>query len=53
MSVWLDHEYVDKFINKILSVYKLREFFSCTENYSGFMISSVCGYSEMEAEKGL
>lgn len=27
MSVWLDHEYVDKFINKILSVYKLRVFF--------------------------
>lgn len=53
MSFWLDHEYADKFINKILSVYKLREFFSCTENYSGFMISSVHGYSEIEAEKGL
>lgn len=27
MSFWLDHEYVDKFINKIFSVYKLRELF--------------------------
>lgn len=27
MSFWLDHEYVDNFINKILAVYKLRESF--------------------------
>lgn len=52
MLFWLDHEYVDKFIKKILSVNKLRVFFM-HRNYSGFMIFSVLEYSEMEAEKAL